>query len=193
MRRSRGQFRRMTLQVDETSDAGESRAEFFRELHGRFRRPLLAYFTRRGAGLAEAEDLTHDVYERVLRSYESRTVLNLEALIFRIALNLLRDRARKRRVRGEEESLDSDDVTGLAEALTVDLTPERVVMGERTLEQVLRALDELNARTRAMFCLYRFDNLKVREIAEIYGISPSAVEKQIATALGHLARRLQLK
>lgn len=159
----------------------------------RFRRPLLAYFTRRGASEAEAEDLTHDVFERVLRSYESQTVLNPEALIFRVALNLLRDRSRKRRVRGEEHSLSAEEATEFAEALTVDLTPERVVIGERTLEEVLEALDELNERTRAMFCLYRFDNLKIREIAELYGISSSAVEKQVATALVHLTRRLQLK
>jgi RNA polymerase sigma-70 factor (ECF subfamily) len=63
-------------------------------------------------------------------------------------------------------------------------------MGERSLEEVHRALQDLGERTRAMFYLYRLENLKVREIAELYGISGSAVEKQLAKALLHLTQRL---
>jgi DNA-directed RNA polymerase specialized sigma24 family protein len=44
-----------------------------------------------------------------------------------------------------------------------------------------------------MFYLYRFENLKVREIAELYGITVSGVEKQISRALLHLTRRMQSK
>ena len=58
---------------------------------------------------------------------------------------------------------------------------------------MLGAIDELSERTRAMFYLYRFEQIKVREIAEIYGISPSGVEKHISKALLHLTSRLQFK
>lgn len=161
------------------------------ELDRRFRRPLMAYFIRRVASPAEAEDLTQDVFERVLKTLSHDQILNAEALVFRIAVNLLRDRARRHKTRGTAEPLPADPVTDFSDALTVDFTPERVVIGERTLEEVLGALDELGDRTRAMFYLYRLENLKVREIAAIYGISTSAVEKQLGRALLHLTRRLR--
>jgi RNA polymerase sigma factor (sigma-70 family) len=161
------------------------------EFDRRFRLPLLAYFGRRVASPAEAEDLTQDVFERVLRSLEKRPIQNPEALVFQIAVNLLRDRGRRVRRRGTEEALPSEAVADLADALTVDLSPERVVLGEKTLAEVLAVLNSLAPRTRAMFFLYRLENLKIREIAALYGISASAVEKQVAKALLHLTRGLQ--
>lgn len=157
----------------------------------RFRLPLLAYFGRRVASAAEAEDLTQDVFERVLKSLERGPIQNPEALVFQIAVNLLRDRGRRARRHGTEEALPSEAVAELADALTVDLSPERVVLGEKTLAEVLAVLNSLAPRTRAMFFLYRLENLKIREIAELYGISASAVEKQVAKALLHLTRGLQ--
>lgn len=156
-----------------------------------YRPVLLAYFGRRVRSAVEAEDLTQDVFERMLRSLERGPILNAEALLFRIAVNLLRDRARKINAHGVEEPLPSEAVTDVADALTVGLSPERVVIGERILQEAVSALDELGERTRAMFYLYRFENLKVREIAELYGISVSGVEKQISRALLHLTRRMQ--
>jgi RNA polymerase sigma factor (sigma-70 family) len=167
-----------------------SRDELLAALDRRFRGALLAYFSRRVATSAEAQDLTQDVFERVLRSLETGPIRNAEALVFQIAVNLLRDRARRVRRHGIEEPLPPEAVAELAEALTVELSPERVVLGELTLAEVVSELNQLGERTRAMFLLYRLENLKIREIAALYGISASAVEKQVAKALLHLTRGL---
>ncbi len=167
-----------------------SRAEQVAHLHRRFRSALLAYFGRRVRSSPEAEDLTQDVFERLLRSLETRPIANAEALVFCIASNLLRDRARRAHTHGVEEPIPVEAVTEFADVLTVDLTPERVVLGERALEEAFSALNELGERTRAIFYLYKFENLKVREIAEMYGISTSGVEKQLEKAVMHLTRRL---
>lgn len=170
-----------------------TRADVMVQLDRRFRSPLLAYFGRRVRNTTEAEDLTQDVFERLLRCLESKPIANAEALVFRIAVNLLRDRARRVRSHGIEEPIPVEAIAEFADALTVDLSPERVVLGERTLEEALSALDELGERTRAMFYLYRFENLKVREIADMYGLSMSWVEKQLGKALMHITRRTQRK
>jgi RNA polymerase sigma factor (sigma-70 family) len=175
-----------------TSEADKQRAPYpavIGELDRRFRLPLIAYFRRRVSSASEAEDLTQDVFERVLKALNHAPIVNAEALVFRIAVNLLRDRARREITRGGEQSLTSENIVALADALTVDLSPERVVLGERTLADVLAALQELGERTQAIFYLYRLENLKIREIAAIYGISASAVEKQVSKALLHLTRR----
>lgn len=160
------------------------------ELVLRYRRPLLAYFSRRVSSPAEAEDLVQDVFERVLRGFDASAIGNAEALLFRIAVNLLRDRARRLQRHGTELQLPADAIAEFADALTEDLSPERVVIGRRTLSEVQDALAELGERTRAMFLLYRLEHLKIREIAELYGVTVSAVEKQVSKALLHLTRRL---
>ncbi|MBL8270643.1 RNA polymerase sigma factor [Steroidobacter sp.] len=170
--------------------APDSQDELLAHLNRRFRLPLLKYFGRRVRSAHEAEDLTQDVFERVLRSRENRPIENAEAFVFRVAVNLLRDRARRAQSHGTEEALPAEVVAEFVDVLTVDLSPERVVLGERTLQEALSVLDELGERTRAMFYLYRFEGLKVREIAEMYGISASGVEKQLEKALLHLTRRL---
>jgi RNA polymerase sigma factor (sigma-70 family) len=176
----------MTSEADKRDSPG---ATLIGELDRRFRLPLIAYFRRRVSSASEAEDLTQDVFERVLKALSHAPIVNAEALVFRIAVNLLRDRARREITRGGEQSLSSENIVALADALTVDLSPERVVLGERTLADVLAALQELGERTQAIFYLYRLENLKIREIAAIYGISASAVEKQVSKALLHLTRR----
>jgi RNA polymerase sigma factor (sigma-70 family) len=153
--------------------------------------PLLAYFRRRAASASEAEDLVQDVFERVLRTLESESIRNVDSYVFKVAVNLLRDRARSARRRGIDEPLPADTVAEFADALAVDLSPERVVLGEKALAEVLAALEELPERTRTMFYLYRLEKLKTREIGEMYAVSTSAVEKQVAKALLHLTRRLQ--
>jgi len=176
----------VTPEVDNVSGPREA---LIGELDRRFRLPLIAYFRRRVSGASEAEDLTQDVFERVLKVLNQASVENAEALIFRIAVNLLRDRSRRQVTRGSEQPLTPENIAAFADALTVDLSPERVVLGETTLADVLTALQELGERTRAIFYLYRLENLKIREIAAIYGISASAVEKHVSKALLHLTRR----
>ncbi len=124
----------------------------------------------------------------MLWSIERGPIQNTDALVFRIAINLLRDRARRRRLRGPEESLSPEAITDLADTVAMDLSVERVVSAESALADLLAGLAQLEERTCGMFCLYRFENLKVREIAKVYGVTASAVEKQIAKALLHLTR-----
>jgi RNA polymerase sigma factor (sigma-70 family) len=166
--------------------AADSQNAFIGELDQRFRAPLTSYFRRRVSSKTEAEDLAQDVFERVLRSSRTALILNPDALVFRIALNLLRDRARRQHSRGIEQSLSGEELDTLSDALLVELPPERTVQAQRELERVHAALGELSERTQAIFCLRRFENFKMREIAEIYGISVSAVEKHFSKALLHL-------
>jgi RNA polymerase sigma factor (sigma-70 family) len=179
----------VTAQKPYSASVADQRALIV-ELDKRFRAPLAAYFRRRVRRPSEAEDLVQDVFERVLKSSRSTQIINAEALVFRIAINLLRDRARREHTHGIEQSLSSDNnpenIAEFADALTVDFVPERVVHAERRLAEVLAALDELSERTRSIFYLRRLENFKMREIAEIYGISVSAVEKHLSKALLHL-------
>ena len=172
--------------------AHEAAAELARRLDARYRTPLMNYFLRRVRDRAEAEDLTQEVFLRIVRRPDPAPLENAEVFLFSIAANLLRDRARRAvsHRRADHRSLDDpgDDLSQLP-SLIEARAPDRVLMSQESLGEVLRALDELGERTRDIFILYKLEKMKHREIGALYGLSASAVEKYVRKATAHLARR----
>lgn len=163
-------------------------------LDARFRGPLMSFFLRRVRDRSEAEDLTQDVFARLLGAVERGRIEDSEAFVFRVASNLLADRARRHARRGASLPLDTAaaDVAAVAELareFVEERDPERVLLGRDSLRSVLDALAELGERTRDIYVLFRLENLKQRDIAALYGISVSTVEKEIMRATLHLAAR----
>lgn len=153
----------------------------------RFRGPLMSFFLKRVGDRAEAEDLTQQVFLRLLSARELEQVEDPATFVFKIAANLLRDRGRRRQVRGELLSLVDEDIDRVQAEV---LTPERVILGREDVRAALRALDELGERTRTIYMLWRFDGLKQQEIADRVGCSKSLVEKTIVRTTLHLVMRL---
>ena len=169
--------------------AEQARAEGLRErLDARFRGPLMSFFLRRTGNRQDAEDLTQEVFLRILRRGEEPPEGHAELFVFKVAANLLKDRARQAGARRKADhfTLEADDAP-LSPALIEDLGPERVILSQEALAAALAALEALGERTRDIFVLYRLEKMKQREIAALYGISVSSVEKYVARASEHLA------
>lgn len=162
-------------------------------LYAEFRSPLLRFFTRRVRNPADAEDLTQEVFARLLRKADGADVDNLHGFVFQIAINLLRDRARRAQVRNEAKFFDieSRPIHELTAELVEDRDPERVLLAKEGVAQVVHALNELNERTRDIYVLFRLENMKQRDIAALYGIGQSTVEKEVMRATMHLATRFE--
>lgn len=170
------------------------------QLVARFRGPLLAFFRRRVREPQDAEDLTQEVFLRLMRRDEAVPVDNPEIYVFRIAANLLRDRARRAAShRASEHTSLEDLVEATMEARTIeaalleDRGPERVLLSQETLMEVVRALDELGPVTRDIFLLARLEKMKHRDIAAAYGMAVSTVEKHVARGSVHLVRRFGVR
>lgn len=161
------------------------------ELDARFRAPLMAYFLRRTGNRSEAEDLTQETFARLIASSSFEFADETNAYVFRVAINLLRDRARAatRWKKVPALPLDADTIDELNRAFVEDLSPERVLIGRERLAEVLSCLDELGERTKSIFILFRLEGMKQKDIAALYGIGLSTVEKQVMSAVLHLARR----
>lgn len=166
------------------------------ELSHLYRRPLMAYFLRHTNDRAEAEDLTQEVFVRILRG-AATSVQAPDSFVFTIAANLLRDRMRVRIAKRADRhvSLDLDTAQDTpAEPLNIPAetaSAERTLMDRQRLKAVLQALDELPPRTRDIFVLARLEKLKQAEIASRMGVSVSAVEKHLVRAVAHLSRRFK--
>jgi RNA polymerase sigma-70 factor (ECF subfamily) len=155
-------------------------------LLAQLRPALVKYFQRKCRSAAEAEDLAQDVIVRTLARAELKSFEHAKGYIFRAAVNRWRDRERRRVTHGTEVQWTDNAAFSRDE----EITPERVLGVEQELQLVVVALSELNERTRDVFMLARLEQMKQAEIAAIFGISISAVEKHLAKAVAHLARCL---
>ncbi len=183
---------RWTGIVTQQKPVGASEAVFESDLDVRFRRLLMGFFLRRTQNdNALAQDLTQETLLRVIVAHRASRVERPEGYIFAVAANLLRDQHRLRSRFGSRVIVPVDDATAseLERELVEDLSPERVVLGEESLDDVLRALEELGERTRDIFILFRLERMKQKDIAALYGIGQSTVEKHVMRAVLHLARR----
>jgi RNA polymerase sigma-70 factor (ECF subfamily) len=160
------------------------------ELARRFSAPLRSYFMRRVRDRDNAEDLTQEVLLRVIRAGESEAIQRPESYVFKVAANLLKDlrrsAARRASVMGAAVEEGEENTP---EGLIDERSPERVMLGEASLAQVLQALGELNELTRNVFVLFRLENMKQKDIAVLFGIAQSTVEKHVMRAMLHLAAR----
>ena len=147
------------------------------------------FFARRVATKAEVEDLTQEVFARLLsRSEAAAPVANVEGYVFQIATNLLASRVRQNINRRalNEEALEQDWAKGNEE-----FTPERIISGREICREVVAALQELPERVRTVFILNRFEELSGVEIARRLNVSISTVEKSLIRALAHLREKFQ--
>jgi len=141
-----------------------------------FRRIKVALL-RRGRTDDEADDLMQEAWVR-LADYERRKpVAEPEAFLMRAALNLSLDAYRAKRIRG--------DVIAPDEVVLVDSAPgvEATLLGRERISRLSECLGQLNSKTRDILLEHRVDGMSYQEIAELHGLSVSAVEKHVAKAM----------
>jgi RNA polymerase sigma-70 factor (ECF subfamily) len=137
---------------------------------------LMRYFQRNSVTAAEAEDLLQETYARYCSLENPAAIDNPRAFLFALARNALIDSKRRERVRADFCVLERADDTG-------GDTPERQVERDQELTRLRAAIEALPLRCRQVLILHRFRGLSHRQIAELLGITPAAVEKQMVRAL----------
>jgi RNA polymerase sigma factor (sigma-70 family) len=148
----------------------------------RYLRRLSSLLRRRGRSREEAEDLIQEAFLR-MQAYcnDGGEVREPEAFlvrtVLRLSLNARRDAHR-----------DLYAPQAVEELPIVDLSPapDEVLAAEQCLEKMRAALDAVNRRTREVFFLHRLDGMSYAQIAQQMGISVSAIEKHIASAVAIL-------
>ncbi len=137
-----------------------------------------------------AEELLQDTFLRLVRTIDQYEHSGrFDAWLFRIAANLARDRARKRKRRGPQLSLDTRDDTGsLAPGLEPGVTelPSADLERAESGQQLSAALEQLNEIDREIILLRHYADLPFREIAETLGIPLGTALARAHRALKHL-------
>lgn len=142
---------------------------------------FLAYHT---GNRTLAEDLLSETFERVLRSrqrFDPRKGSERRWL-YTIALNLLRDQARRRTT--EDRALQH------VGAGTSQEESDPALGAVERRDELQRALSQLNEDEREALALRFGADLKLRDVASVLGEGESAVEGRIYRALGKLRTEL---
>jgi len=145
--------------------------------------PLVRYLYRMTGDLDVAADLAQEAFVRL---WERRPRdEHLRAWLFRVATNLVRDRAR---VEGRRLELVQEQATRLPASDPPPRPDEAVEAGERR-ERVQRALATLTERERAVLLL-REEGFSYQEMADTLGLSVNTIPTVLARALEKLERAL---
>ena len=152
------------------------------------RQPLLRFLVRMNVHEDDAQDIAQESLVRLLRYCGSEPSDAWQALLYRIAINLLRDRARQARTdRADAQRSDA----GVVEAASPEPSPERHASSRQSLARMQAAILRLPPRCREAYLLHRIEGMTYPEIARRHGISVKAVEKHIARALRLLRTEIE--
>jgi RNA polymerase sigma-70 factor (ECF subfamily) len=156
----------------------DQKSRLIRDLFERHRRGLAAYLTRR-VGPEDASDLLQETFVRALRHGRLDHVADPPAFLQRIAVNLTRDFARRRRT--ETRYVRYDALLG--ERPSGDAPADERVDYERRARRLAAAIAALPPRCREVFQMSAFEDLPFDEIARRLGISERMVRQHMSIAM----------
>lgn len=181
MLRSKASERDIEARLVERAAAGDERA--FASLVKAHLGPVLAVGRRMLGDDAEAEDIAQETFHRLWKNAGrfDRKKARLSTWLYRIASNLCIDRLRGRTT----ESLD--DVPEIES----DPEQDRAVHERQLSARMDAALYVLPDRQRLALTLFHYQELSMKEAAEIMNVSIDALESLLARARRSLKKDLE--
>ena len=167
--------------VEEAEVALQMDEDAFRAFYDRTSRSVWLYLTRMTHDAQQADDLLQETYYRFHRAgaaYESES--HRRNALFRIATNLARDAARRRRIRRCEPLPDEGAIPG--DEMAAARTERRA--------DLARALEQLKPAQREMLWLAYAQGLSHQEIASAVGVGTGSVKPLLLRARRRLAELL---
>ncbi len=190
-------YDRLTDQeVIEQALAGRERA--FRELIGRYERPVFSLIYRLVRDRERAEDLAQDTFIKVLNALDRYDPsYKFSSWIFKIAHNTALDHLRRR----EPETLSLDGSPHARTAAEIEATtlspasddesPEDFAASREVGEEIERAIGTIRAEYRTAILLCHVEGRPYEEIAEIMNVPLGTVKTFIHRGRNELKKQLQ--
>ena len=143
-----------------------------------------------------ADTLTQECFLRAFRKRATfRGEASVETWLIRIALNLVRDHLRNRRVAfwrnlGRPNSRIDAETVALA-APDPRPSAERVILAREQLAAVRLIMETLSPQQRAVFALRFFEEMSLEKIAQAMELEIGTVKTHLFRAVGAVRKKLQ--
>jgi len=156
------------------------------QLVKRYERGLFALLARMTGDVHRADDLFQDTFLRAVRSAATFEVgKRFRPWLTAIAVNLVRDDGRGRKLRGEV-SLDGTAATAESAVADPQASPAECAERMDEAQRIRGALVRLTAKEREVVLLHFFDGMTLTEVAETLGIPTGTVKSRLHGALVRL-------
>ena len=140
------------------------------------------YLVLTGSPPADAEDILQEAFIRLFRLLlAGEHVEKPRNWLLRVCNNLRIDEARRESRNREIRRTVPDATTDIRS------NPEARILADERMDRVRTAIGQLNARQREFLWL-RAEGIKLREIAELYGVSIQSVAESCARAIDKIGR-----
>ncbi|HEX8432106.1 MAG TPA: sigma-70 family RNA polymerase sigma factor [Longimicrobium sp.] len=170
----------------------------YRELLGRYQRPVFSLVYRMLRDREQAEDLAQETFVRVFNNIERYDPkYKFSSWIFKIATNLTIDHIRKKElatvsIDGSRYAVTPDEIA--ASTITVegrDPNPEQLLEAKELGSEIEEAIGELRPEYRTAIVLRHVEGREYQEIADIMGLPLGTVKTFIHRARNSLRERLE--
>jgi RNA polymerase sigma-70 factor, ECF subfamily len=183
-------------QVVELARSGRESA--FRELIGRYQRPVFSLIYRLVRDRERAEDLAQDTFIKVLNALDRYDPsFKFSSWIFKIAHNTALDQLRRK-------ELDTLSIDGSPHARTAaeasesavtpvsgDQTPEQYTLNRELGSEIERALGDLRPEYRTAIVLVHVEGRAYEEVAQIMDVPLGTVKTYIHRGRNELKKQLE--
>ncbi len=156
----------------------------FRDLFKNYYSLLVKSAHRYVGDIQIAEDIVEDIF---LNIWEKRAQLNISISVKAYLFSMVRNHALNHVKR---KKLETADTFYLDIIIPNNVSADQQVNINELTEHIQKAIAELPERTRCVFTMHRYDNLKYSEIAEVLKIAEGTVETHMVRALKFLRKRL---
>lgn len=168
----------------------------YEELVNRYRNKILNYVARNTGSLADAEDLTQEVFIKAYLAIKKfRGQSSFQTWLFQIANNVCVDRFRRKKRERIAYSLDEPLTTdeGEVEREIPDWSsdPAGLAQGQEMQAQVQKALSSLSDKLRPVIILHDLQDMPYEEIAAVLQIPLGTVKSRLFNARVELRRKLR--
>jgi len=173
------------------AQAGDKNA--FKKLVELYQRRIFAFCYDLTGSAQDAEDLSQDVFVKMWKNLDSfRSEAKLGSWLYRIAMNTWIDTGRKKNAKVHRATQELEDETMQLATAYQDAGENPAQAAESNLlqRQILRALDALTAKERAVFTLRHYDDLKLDVIGDRLGVTTGTVKSLLFRALQKLQKEL---
>jgi RNA polymerase sigma factor (sigma-70 family) len=170
--------------TDETimSEVKKGNVKLLAILFERYHVKMYNFFLRLTGEKQTSEDLTQDVFFRILKYRESfRHESKYSTWMYQIGRNAYIDHLRKHK---KELPLEES----WNEKLAVDSTQEALTSQEQEIGFLSKALDKLAPNQKEVLVLSRFQGMKYKDISKLHGCSISSVKVQVHRAIKNLRK-----
>jgi RNA polymerase sigma-70 factor (ECF subfamily) len=161
----------------------------FDELYLRNKAPLYRYFLRQTSQVPVAEELTHEVWLRVINARQRYLPkAKFTTYLFQIAHNCIVDHYRKF---SRAQQVDCDDQFIDSMPANAENNPEKQLDRKQVKSLLVALIKQLPSEQREVFILKEEVSLSIEEIATVVGENPETIKSRLRYAVNKLKAGLQ--